>query len=154
MSSILGALRICCPNSSPGVSHAIGNRTSRYSIIGDTVNTASRMESNSKPGKIQCSEVSANMLQQESSTANAIVKCRGEVHIKGKGEMILYWVQKAGQSSEEIHEEAIPEKNPAASATPLEPITAISSGIISTISRPSNTTSSQDVWTKAAVRHA
>jgi hypothetical protein len=45
-----------------------------------------------------------------------------------------------GVLQETHQEEAIPEQNPVASATPL----------ISTNSHPSNATSSQDAWTKAA----
>jgi hypothetical protein len=52
---------------------------------------------------------------------------------------------------QETHEEeAIPEQNPVASATRLDPIEEISSEIIATNSRPSNATSSQDALTKAA----
>jgi hypothetical protein len=51
-------------------------------------------------------------------------------------------------------EEAIPEQNPVASATPLEPIQEISTERISTNSGPSIATSSQDVWTRAAAANA
>ena len=58
------------------------------------------MESNSKPGRIQCSEVSAAALVKDTSQYNDPYKVvrRGQVKIKGKGEMMLYWVKARGDS--------------------------------------------------------
>ena len=67
------------------------------------------MESNSKPGRIQCSEVSAAMLVKERRTSQYIdpfkVVRRGEVKIKGKGELMLYWVKARGGDSELFDDE-------------------------------------------------
>jgi class 3 adenylate cyclase len=35
----------------------IGTKNPKFTLLGDTMNTASRMESHSKPGMIQCTEV-------------------------------------------------------------------------------------------------
>ena len=48
------------------------------------------MESNSKPGRVHCSERSAKLLQAQAP--DIITSCRGEIHVKGKGEMVTYWV--------------------------------------------------------------
>ena len=52
----------------------------------DTVNTASRMESNSLANRIQCSEKSASILAEQDPDIK-IIK-RGKIAIKGKGEMV------------------------------------------------------------------
>jgi hypothetical protein len=55
---------------------------------GDTVNTASRMESTGLPGKIQLSESTFALIKD----AGFHTQLRGEIDVKGKGKMTTYLV--------------------------------------------------------------
>lgn len=54
---------------------------------GDTVNTASRMESSGEVGKVNISESTYQLVKDQFSCAY-----RGEIEAKGKGEMGMYFV--------------------------------------------------------------
>eukprot|EP00798_Chlamydomonas_sp_ICE-L_P019967 gene19967-26677_t len=69
------------------VSGLIGTKLCKFSLWGDTMNTASRMESTSKPGFVQISE--ATMALLESSQQEKFVPCGG-VEVKGRGLMQSY----------------------------------------------------------------
>ena len=64
---------------------------------GDAVNTASRMESHGEPGKIHVSEefMQALSLSSPTSPMSLHFQERGEMHIKGKGMMKTYFLEKA-----------------------------------------------------------
>lgn len=64
----------------PAVIGNIGSKTRMdYTAIGDTVNTAARLESNAKPGQIILSEAIYTQVQDRIA-ANTL----GEIHVKGK----------------------------------------------------------------------
>ncbi|MEV0288684.1 adenylate/guanylate cyclase domain-containing protein [Kribbella sp. NPDC050820] len=66
----------------PVVAGVIGRRKFIYDLWGDTVNTASRMESHGRPGEIQVTERVAAALGPEFA-----VRPRGVIEVKGKGPM-------------------------------------------------------------------
>lgn len=70
----------------------------RYQMFGDTVNTASRMETTGEPNKIQVSQATADALtaRGKQSWLNAR---RDSVYAKGKGETRTYFVNLGASSS-------------------------------------------------------
>lgn len=69
----------------------IGKLLPRYRIFGDTVNTASRMETSSHPGHIQLSPSAAAHIISRLPNDLVLVS-RGNVEIKGKGIMETFFV--------------------------------------------------------------
>ena len=58
-------------------------------MFGDTVNTASRMESGGFALKIHLSEDTYKVLEK---LGGYQVTCRGEIAVKGRGTMTTYWL--------------------------------------------------------------
>ena len=69
----------------PAVAGVIGQRKFIYDLWGDTVNTASRMESHGVPGEIQVTERTAAALG-----SGFVVRPRGTIEVKGKGTMTTF----------------------------------------------------------------
>ncbi|XP_061579136.1 adenylate cyclase type 5 isoform X2 [Cololabis saira] len=82
-------------NIGPVVAGVIGARKPQYDIWGNTVNVASRMDSTGVPERIQ---VTADLYQLLSSY-NYTLEYRGMVTVKGKGEMMTYFLTGGPSSS-------------------------------------------------------
>lgn len=74
----------------PVVAGVIGIRKFIYDLWGDTVNVASRMEAKGDSGGIQVTTAVYELLKDE-----YWLEKRGLIDVKGKGEMITYWLRGA-----------------------------------------------------------
>ena len=69
------------------VAGVVGSKKFAYDIWGDAVNIASRMESNSEPGKINVSENTYELIKDDFDC-----EYRGEITVKNRGMLKMYFV--------------------------------------------------------------
>ena len=69
------------------VAGVIGTKKFIYDLWGDAVNVASRMESSGEPGNIQVTTATYERLKNQ-----YVFQKRGSIEVKGKGEMVTYWL--------------------------------------------------------------
>lgn len=68
----------------------VGVKRPKYCLIGDTVNVASRMHTNSKANRIQISADTRELLKM---VPGFNLEPRGRIEVKGKGTMETYWLE-------------------------------------------------------------
>jgi class 3 adenylate cyclase len=77
-------------SSGPAVAGVIGRSKPQYDVWGDTVNTASRMESHGEPGRLHVSEATYRLIADEFTCV-----ARGPIEVKGKGLVDTWFVEAA-----------------------------------------------------------
>jgi class 3 adenylate cyclase/Tfp pilus assembly protein PilF len=76
----------------PVVAGIVGVKKFQYDVWGDTVNTASRMESSGEAGKVNISQTTYALIKDNPDFA---FESRGKIEAKGKGEIEMYFVNRS-----------------------------------------------------------
>ena len=85
-------------NTGPVVAGVVGKKKFAYDIWGDTVNIASRMESNSESGKVNISEATHELVKEYFNC-----EYRGKIFAKNKGLLKMYYVRNIDKAIDISH---------------------------------------------------
>lgn len=80
----------------PVIAGVVGSKKFQYDFWGNTVNTASRLETNSEPGKLNISRSTYEFIKLDK---NFDFEYRGKIEAKGKGAIEMYFVSLATKNT-------------------------------------------------------
>jgi class 3 adenylate cyclase len=103
-------------DSGPVVAGVIGRRRFSYDLWGDTVNTASRMQTSGIPGCIQVTERTRDLLGER-----YLFRERGRIQVKGKGQMRTYFLSGRAHQPDHMLDLTEPIKRPPRTAARRPP---------------------------------
>ena len=85
---VVSKLRTASINTGPVVAGVVGTKRFAYDILGDAVNIASHMESNSEPGRINISENTYQLAKEDFDS-----EYRGAIEAENRGHLNMYFVK-------------------------------------------------------------